>query len=178
MTEQLDRILDEMDTNHGVSVSDLSRQSDVLLVFLRFFGCTFCREAISDLSSIKVELDKRNITLVFVHMARDQETPDTFFSRYQLKSVHHVADPTCYFYQQFGLVKASPGQLMGFRNWVRGFQSAVIEGHGFTQPDESLGDTFQMPGVFYLREARVLNKFVHKMPYDRPNYLELVSCEI
>jgi hypothetical protein len=175
MIENLERLLNEMETNYGVSVSQLNAENDVLLVFLRFFGCTFCREAISDIAAIQSKLESYAVKLVFVHMARDPETPDTFFSRYQLSDVHHVTDQTSYFYAQFGLVKASQGQLMGFRNWVRGFQSAVIEGHGFTKPDDALGDVFQMPGVFVLRNGKVINQFIHRMPYDRPDYLSLVQ---
>jgi AhpC/TSA family len=164
-----------METQKGVTVAQLNQKQDVLLVFLRFFGCTFCREAISDLSSVYEQLKKRKVRLVFVHMARDPELPDSFFTRYQMPDVDHVCDPACYFYQQFGLVKSTPGQLVSFGNWIRGFQSAVIEGHGFSIQNESLGDGFQMPGVFFIRSGQVANSFIHKMPFDRPDYLKLVQ---
>jgi peroxiredoxin len=175
MIQHLDRILDEMVTDTGASLSQLHEGGEVLLVFLRFFGCTFCREAISDLSLIKDQLDEKGVRIVFVHMSRDQETPDEFFARYNLKGVAHISDPSCYFYRLFGLVKATPGQLVSFGNWVRGFQSAVVAGHGIGRQSENNGDGFQMPGVFYLENKKVKNAFIHKMPFDRPDYMSLVQ---
>ncbi|MFN8816592.1 MAG: hypothetical protein ACK5ZV_07645, partial [bacterium] len=35
-------------TSGGQSVAELSMRSPVLMVFLRHFGCTFCREALAD----------------------------------------------------------------------------------------------------------------------------------
>jgi hypothetical protein len=173
MIDNLDQLLDEMTTTDGVSVADLNQKSEVLLVFLRYFGCAFCREAISDLAQIQRDLQSRNITLVFVHMAADQATPESFFNRYKLTPIYHISDPTCYFYQEFGLVKVNPSQLLGLRNWIRGFQAGILEGHGFHVNSDDLGDTFQMPGVFFIRNKTVVKAFVHKKPYDRPNYLDL-----
>jgi AhpC/TSA family len=175
MDLKISRLLDEMVTNTGDSVSQLNQQGDVLLVFLRFFGCSFCREAIADLGNIKTALDAKNIKLVFVHMSRDEETPDTFFDRYQLNGVDHISDPTCYFYQGFGLVKATPGQLFGFGNFVRGFQSGVLNARGFAQPNEAMGEPYQMPGVFYFKNGTIAKSFIHKMPYDRPDYMGMVN---
>ncbi|MBK8557720.1 MAG: hypothetical protein IPL65_19115 [Lewinellaceae bacterium] len=61
-------------------------------------------------------------------------------------------------------------------NWVRGFQAGIIEGHGFAHQSEELGDGFQMPGVFVVQKGVIKHAFVHKAPYDRPDYEEIVDC--
>jgi hypothetical protein len=61
-------------------------------------------------------------------------------------------------------------------NWIRGFEASVVEGHGATYHSEELGDGFQMPGVFVLHQGEIRNSFIHRFPYDRPDYEEI--CQI
>ena len=44
-------------TDKGASLGVLSLLSPVLVVFLRHPGCTFCREAVADLSRLRAEID-------------------------------------------------------------------------------------------------------------------------
>ena len=46
-------------TSTGESLSEVAEKQPVLLVFLRHFGCSFCREAISDLSKLKKRLEQK-----------------------------------------------------------------------------------------------------------------------
>ncbi|MCY7328303.1 MAG: redoxin domain-containing protein, partial [Saprospiraceae bacterium] len=65
-------IWEQMHTvNTGESLATLAAEKPVLLVFLRFLGCSFCREAISDLAKKRKELEARGLRIVFVHMAPD-----------------------------------------------------------------------------------------------------------
>jgi peroxiredoxin len=165
---------DEMRTmNGGESLAQMAEDQPVMLVFLRFFGCSFCREAISDISKRRALLESKGMRVVFVHMAADREVAEKFFKRYKLHPTDHISDPEKGFYRAFGLGRASGQQLLGFMNWVRGFQAVVLEGHGSASPDMELGDGFQMPGVFVLHKGRIVNAFVHKQPYDRPDYEEI-----
>jgi hypothetical protein len=61
-------------------------------------------------------------------------------------------------------------------NWIRGFQAVVLEGHGATYHSEELGDGFQMPGVFVVHQGEIRNSFIHRNPYDRPDYEEI--CQL
>ena len=56
---------------------------------------------------------------------------------------------------------------------MRGFTAGVINGHGV---GSQLGDGFQMPGVFIIREGEVREEFIHKLASDRPDYEQLVKC--
>lgn len=157
----------------GNSLSQIAGEKPTLLVFLRQFGCSFCREAISDISQKRNKLEKLGFNLVFVHMAPDPETAESYFKRYKLFPVEHISDPEMHFYRSFGLVRSSATQLLGLMNWIRGFQAAVVEGHGADAPTPELGDGFQMPGVFVVHKGEILRSFIHKNPYDRPDYEEI-----
>lgn len=165
-------VLPEMITNEGVSVALLSQRKPILLVFLRHFGCTFCREALQDLADRLDTIHALGAELVLVHMS-DDETFDTYAARYGLQSVQRVADPSCRFYQAFGLTKGTARQLFGLHSWIRGFQAGVVDGHGVgTRP---LGDGFQMPGVFVIEDLEVKRRFIHKLAGDRPEYVDLLT---
>lgn len=175
--DQYSPALTHMTTLQGESVAALSQKQPVLLVFLRHFGCTFCREALKDLSDRSKQIAEYGSKLVLVHMS-DEETAERYFSKYSLRGVSHVADPHCRFYQAFGLTKGTARQLFGLQSWIRGFQAGVIDGHGVGI--KQLGDGFQMPGVFVLQDGKVVSKFVHKLAGDRPEYVDLLAevCEI
>lgn len=162
--------------NSGESLAQMADGQPVLLVFLRFFGCSFCREAISDIAKRRKKLEERGLRIVFVHMAPDQDTAEKFFKKYKIFPVDHIADPERNFYRAFGLGRGTPQQLFGLMNWIRGFQAAVVEGHGATYHSEELGDGFQMPGVFVLHKGEIRNSFVHRYAHDRPDYEEI--CQI
>ena len=69
--------LEQARTQDGVSVAELSDQTPVLLVFLRHFGCTFCREALADVSARRNEFKANDARLVLVHMVSDAEAART-----------------------------------------------------------------------------------------------------
>lgn len=159
----------------------LGKASDtqpVLLVFLRHFGCSFCREAISDLSKQRKKFEAKGVNVIMAHMAADAATAEQFFKKYKLWPVDHIADPEKKVYAAFGLGRGTPQQLFGLMNWIRGFQAGVIEGHGFAYHNEEIGDGFQMPGVFALHKGEIKQSFVHQNAWDRPDYQQIVdACE-
>ena len=170
-------VIQEMSVNTGESIYDLSFQQPVMLIFLRHFGCTFCREALADIAELRAELEALGTEVVFVHMS-DNETAERYFSRYKLLPTRHVSDPECRYYTDFGLTKGNFNQLFGLKSWIRGFDSTVLQlnGVGLRQ----IGDGFQMPGIFILRDGEVEDAYIHRVASDRPDYINLVKrcCEV
>jgi peroxiredoxin len=169
----LNLALAEMKTVSGEAVKEMSLNQPVLLVFLRHFGCTFCREALSDLAKRRAEIDGYGGKLVLVHMS-DVGTAEKYFAKYQIGPVDQVSDPECRYYEAFGLTKGTARQLFGLQTWIRGFQAGVIDGHGVGT--KQLGDGFQMPGIFVLTDGQVRMKFIHKLAGDRPEYVDLLAA--
>lgn len=160
-------------TSKGRTISDASHEKPVLLVFLRHFGCVFCREAMKDIGSKKSELERKNINVVLVHMS-DDDTSSQYFKKYGISGIENISNPSCSLYASFGLTKGSASQLFGLKNWIRGFEVTVVKKIplGLRQ----IGDGFQMPGVFLISEGEIMDSYIHTSASDRPDYESLISC--
>lgn len=167
-------ILEEMFTNTGESLLKLTCQNPVLLVFLRHFGCVFCKEALDDLSARRKEIEKAGIRLVLVHMS-DDETAQEYFSRFKLEGVNYICDPAQRFYTSFGLLRGTFSQLYGLRTWIRGFQLKQQKGYEL-ELAQKLGDSTQMPGLFVIQDGQIKESFIHHYAAQRPNYERMVEC--
>ena len=157
----------------GASIAQLSKSSPVLLVFLRHTGCTFCREALSDIARQRRSIEASGTRVVLVHMS-GEEHASQYFQSYGLQDVLRISDPNQALYRAFGLSRGSLRSLFGPKVWLRGFQAAVIKRHGVGR---LAGDGFQMPGVFLVFHGEVLRSYRHQSAADRPHYSQFVDGE-
>ncbi len=166
--------LEEMLTNEGDDLFSLTEKGPVMLVFLRHFGCVFCKEALNDISVRRKTIERGGIKIVFVHMG-DEHTADDYFAKFNLQGATHVCDPTQRYYRAFGLQRGSFTQLYGLQTWIRGFQ-VKRELDVELEMAKNLGDSTQMPGVFILQKGRIKERFIHRIASERPDYVQLVQC--
>lgn len=152
----------------GSPLRDLRRPA--LVVLLRSFGCTFCREAMADVAAIKPKIRDAGAEIAFIHGAEPAEA-EPWFRKYQLDDVITISDPARDHYRAFDLGRTTPQALIDPRVWTRGAVCALSHGFG-TQTVEMMR---QLPGVFVLHNDRILAEFRHQSPADRPDYLSLVS---
>ena len=162
-------VLEAIFTNEGNDLRTIAEENTVMLVFLRHFGCVFCREALDDFSKIKEELNRLNIKLVFVHMA-EESYGDQYFKEYGLESEEHISDPDMTLYEYFGLQKGTFRELYGLKVWSR----AINLKFGM-ETKKPLGNMKQMPGVFLLKSGEIINSFIHKSAAEKPDYLEIAK---
>ncbi len=160
-------------SQHGKSIAELSQKSPVMLLFLRHRGCTFCREALADLSAQQVQLSAANVTPAIVFMGQ-HETAAEFFDSYELGNLHRFSDPECELYRAYDLGRGKLPQLFGPSVWWSGFKAAIIDRHGIGKLE---GDGFQMPGVFIVHDNRIIKTLRHETAASRPHYGEL-ACSI
>lgn len=151
----------------GASISELSRRQPLLVVFLRHSGCTFCREALSDLADQRKEIESNGTRIALVHMGHTE--PTELLEKYQMTDLHCFRDPVCALYDAVGLKSGGFRQLFGLKVWLRGFR-AMADGHGIGKLN---GNGFRMPGVFLIQAGSILRAYRHASAADRPNYLEL-----
>ncbi len=167
--------LDQMLTDNGRSVLDLSRDKPVMIVFLRHFGCIFCREAMKDIAQRRRQIEADGNIIVLVHM-ESNELAEDYFEKYNLDGCPHVYDPTCKWYAKFGLTKGTISQLFGLKTMVRGFSAGISMKQFGGAP---FGDAFQMPGIFVFQDGKLLGTFVHRTVSDRPDYTKILKqCRI
>lgn len=165
-------VMAEALNQHGISLLSRSMEAPQLVVFLRHFGCMFCREALAQLARDRAWIEASGTRLVLVHMASDAEARD-FFGRYGLADVDRISDPRRWLYFQLGLGKASVWHLLDLRTWWRSFSAAILNRHGIGR---LTGSALQMPGVFLIHRGTLVSAFVHRTPADRPDYRQLSLC--
>lgn len=155
----------------GETLASLTTDRDVFLVFLRHFGCTFCREAVADIAEKRTAIEGRGATLAFVHLG-SEEKAQWFFKPYGLLDVPRFSDPQGQLYQEFGLVRAELRQYLNAES-IRRMLAAWTKGHFLGY---SAGDVERMPGVFLLQRGEIRKAFRHKLVSDRPDYLALATA--
>lgn len=128
--------------------------STVLLVFLRHFGCTFCRQTVAQLKDFEPELKNHGVDkIVFVFHGALKDAHDFFKERWP--SVAAIHDPDLLYYQKFGVVRGTVRQLLGPRAMMAGIKG-LLKGHGIGRPKS---DPFLMPGFFLLKGDVILKEF-------------------
>lgn len=125
-----------LDSGEKVPLRSLYADRKLVLVFLRHFGCVFCREQVGQLRV------HPNLNVAFVAMATPEQARDF---KTKTRSPHpFVCDPERDLYEAFGLGRGDLKQMMNPRVFSRGF-GATLRGHFVGLP---IGDPWQMPGVF------------------------------
>lgn len=157
----------------GKSLYQLSEESPVLVVFLRHSGCTFCREALSDIAENRAKIEANGTRIALVHFSTDADIAP-FAEKYGVADLPRFSAPDRQLYREFDLAPASITQVFGLKVWWRGMLAALQSGHGFGGVKES---PFQMPGTFLIENGKILRAYRHKSAADRPDYSEL-SCPL
>jgi peroxiredoxin len=172
-SDEVARLLASIRTESGASLLSLAEASPVLLVFLRHFGCSFCRQAISDVAELRGELDRRGVRPVFVHLGTP-ERAKPFFEYYGIGDVERVSDPEARVYQNpvFAISRIHPVlTLFQPSVWIGWLKGALFK-HGIGAIKE---DGKQMQAIFFLKGSKIVREFRYKTIADEPNYLKLVG---
>lgn len=169
-TPDLATALSEARTQAGAPVDDLSRNGPVLLVLLRHTGCTFCREAVADLAAVMDRVTAAGVRPVLVHQGSDADL-QPLLAKHGLGGVDRVSDPSKRLYRALELRRGTLAQLFGPGVWIAGLR-ATLKGH---LVGRLVGDGFQMPGVFVIRDGRVISAHRHKTAAERPDYAGLCT---
>jgi hypothetical protein len=165
--------LSEYRTESGRTLLELAEASPVLLVFLRHFGCSFCRETLDRVSQVRTKLETMGVRPVFVHLG----TPDHakhYFDYYNLSDVERVSNPDASLYQNpaFGLGRTNPFSHFFRPAVVKAWVTGAIGAYGIGLIHE---DGEQMPGVFFLRDGKIANFYRYRTIADRPDFLAMAS---
>ena len=142
----------------------------LFLVFLRHFGCTFCREAVADLAEKRHTIEGKGVPLAFVHLGTEEKAR-WFFKPYNMLDVPRFSDPDARLYQAFGLLRAELRQYLNSESILR-MLGAWFRGHFVGFP---AGDIERVPGAFLIDRGEIQKAFRHKLVSDRPDYLSLAT---
>jgi peroxiredoxin len=165
-------LLERTRTESGTTLLELVDERPVLLVFLRHFGCTFCRQAIDDVSKIRPELRRRGADVAFVHLG-SPERAKPYFDYYKLSDVERVSNPDGSLYRDpvFALARVNLLHMIRPAVWIGWLRGAIFKYRiGLLKEDIQ-----QMPGVFFLKDRAIANLYRHHTIADRPNYLKIAA---
>lgn len=170
---ELAAALREFHTETGRSLLDVVDESPVLLIFLRHFGCAFCRKALDQVAAIRGQIAATGTKPVFVHLG-SPERAKPYFDYYRLSDVERVSNPDASLYQHpaFALGRRNPYlQVFSPAVW-KGWLSGALRKYGIGKIQE---DGHQMPGVFFLKDRRIVRGFRYQSIADEPDYLKLIG---
>ncbi len=128
-----------------------------LMVFLRHYGCIFCKEMVRDLKAA-AEADSTYPALLFFGQGDADETKAFADKLWPEMSI--VRDPDRHFYSAMGLGKGSVYQMFGPSVWACGIRA----GFKGNFQGRRVGDIWTMPGLFAVdRNANVIwtHEFEH-----------------
>ena len=165
-------VLGQTRTESGKTLLELVDERALLLVFLRHFGCAFCRQALDDVSKVRGDLAMRGVQVAFVHLG-SPERAKPYFDYYKLSDVERVSNPEGSLYRDpvFALARVSLWEIFRPEVWIGWLRGAMFKYRiGLLKEDIQ-----QMPGVFFLKDRGIANFYRHRTIADRPDYLRIAS---
>ena len=166
----LEMILKSVEDQYHSSLMEISSSRPILLVFLRQFGCCFSREALSDIRFLLPAMEAAGARVVLVHMSSEYEASQILAS-YGLADLSRISNPDGSLYKSFGLRKAELASMLAPQSIGRVLEAwANGNGSGFAR-----GDSMQLPGMFLIYRAKMLQSFAPDSPATRPDYLKIIN---
>lgn len=163
--------LEFYETIQGNNIGELNVESPLLLVFLRHFGCPFCKESLMKLAENRHDIEVNGIKIVLVYMV-EPHIASKYLRQYELNDVFQVSDPEEIMYKSFKLKKGSFTQLFGLKVWGRWIELGVKKKLFNTAPE---GNVSQMPGIFLLHKGKIEKRYVPKSIADSPDYSQFLD---
>lgn len=126
-----------------VILSSFWAQRPVALVFLRHFGCPFCREQVAMLRRDYARFVEAGLDILCIGQG-PHKAGKAFAVYFDLPFPVVVCEDDLSVYGRFGLDKASIKQMLGIHVWLRGLAAMK---HGF---GPARGEATQLPGTFII----------------------------
>jgi hypothetical protein len=163
----LDRAVQGLNLAGPTLRAEIAQSPDgpTLLVFLRHFGCIFCKEMLRDVRDASRAGVSYPRVIVFCQADLDEAT--AFFAKHWPEA-HVVCDPSKAFYDGVGLTHGTFAQMFGPRVWACGVR-AVSKGN--MQSLRIIGDPWTMPGTLAVdASGAVVWQHTFQHAGDHPDY--------
>lgn len=162
---------DRVSTYSGKQLKDLADDKPVILIFLRHFGCQFCKHTLHQLQGLQSDIKYSGKDLILVHMS-EAKTAETILKDFGLEGVEHICDTDRTLYRYFGLGRGFLHQLFGWNDLYGSLK--IFRKFGY-RLQLGYGDVFQMPGIFVYHKGRIKQKFVYSHISDKPDFESLIT---
>lgn len=163
--ELLDLSLEGINLKGGTLRDELD--APTLIVFLRHFGCIFCREQITDLRNITAN-DPTYPPVLFVYQGSVEQGHEFFGKLWA--DARAVADMPKRLYDGFGVARGGMKEMFGPDVWACGVKAFVQKGHFIGW---KVGDPWTMPTSFLVDGERVLWMYEGEHAGDHPDFANI-----
>jgi peroxiredoxin len=123
-----------------------------VLVFVRHFGCVFCRELAVDIHRHREDFEKADVELVVIGHGSAAHAAD--FRKLQNVDLRLLVDPDREVYKLAGAKVATLNELIGPRQILRGLRATVLsrlgQGSIAVHQGKILGHAAQLGGVLII----------------------------
>jgi len=143
-----------------------SFEKKCLMIFLRHFGCLFCKRMLTDLALVQEQLQKQGFQVVLIHQSASVVSQE-FFNSFGLKNYFEISDPYRECYAVFKVNGGSLKQFLHPQLFFKIWESAQL-GHKNSEID---GAIWQMPGLLILYEGKIVKKHQFRHAGEMPNFL-------
>ncbi len=156
----------------GKTLADQLTGEVNLLVFLRHFGCVFCREMVADLRDIAAQ-DPAYPNVVFFFQGTVEQGRAFFAGHW--KEARAISDTPLTFYKGLGIQRGGLREMFGPEVWACGWRAAS-KGHFIGLP---VGDPFVMPGAFLVSASGdILWSHDFKHAGDHPDWRMTIAAAL
>lgn len=167
-----DELLEMYVTNKNNSVLDLAKEQPVMLVFLRHFGCTFCKEALYNIKKYRTQIEEQGTKIILVNMQEESKCMKEL-AKFNLQDIEFIGDPESLLYKAFKLRRGTFSELYGLKVLMRGVYLRIAKAVKTTTSNGA--DVYQMPGIFVIYNGAIIKQFIHESAADNPPYVKLAT---
>jgi hypothetical protein len=139
-----------------------SKSKPQLIAFLRHTGCTFCKEALTDLFEADY-LSSKSVDLHIVNMVPESDGA-RLLEQYKLSDAHYIADPSSSLYRSFGVNRATFSNFLAPKTFQQAMRATFRGKH---IPGKLAGDGLQMPGIFLLEKGTISEFHLPETPGEQ-----------
>jgi peroxiredoxin len=173
---------------HSIDVPSLWRTRRILLVFLRHFGCRFCKQQVQSLKAVASRLREAGTDIVLISLGtpgqisrfrEEMQLTDEMEIYVDSKPDAPVAHAAFKLRSSHDLVANPSTQALGQKALDQGFTDGGYgDGGTFTSPvGPYTGDVFQIGGVFILGEGNLCEfAFRSKHAGDHPTSAAILEA--
>lgn len=164
---------------HPVRLGDLWKERPAVLVFLRHFGCVFCRQLAADFFSHRHQFEEADVELAAIGFGTPEEARE-FLSR-QNVDLRLLVDPDRKVYELAGAKVATLNEVIGPRQIWRGLVATITsrlkQGSIVVHQGRILGHAAQLGGVLLIApDGSVRYAYLSEESGDNPPAREVLAA--
>jgi peroxiredoxin len=162
-----------------VRLGDLWSERPAVLVFVRHFGCVFCRQMAVDIYRHRHQFDEADVELAVIGHGSPAQAAD--FRKQQNVDLPLLVDPDRKVYELAGAKVATLNELIGPRQIMRGLKATIMsrlkQGSVAVHQGKIIGHAAQLGGVLVIApDGSVRYAHLSEESGDNPPAREILAA--